>query len=527
MELINKIKKNTICNPDKYYFLLFFIILSILCYLRYSSIHSGVFDLGVYTSTLFKLSSIGYYESIFIGHVSPYLIFYSLVYLFFSVTGVLTLQSAVIAYTAYFVKKHFGVLTFVVYILYFALWFNALFDFHPDHLSILFLFLFFKSTQNGKIGKASMYAIALALVKEVFALQTIMCGFYLLFYNWRSKNTLIKYLYSIGIITFGLGYFYLTTHYIIPLYSSGNDFVSIYSEAFSYLGSNISEVFKYLFTHPVEILVEITTNQGKLIYLIALFGALGFIPLLKPGPLIVAIPILAISLLSKHEGYYGLGHHYTAGLIAPMIFAFAGGLPRAKIIWHKIGFSTKWFIPLLVTGLVAIHITLAPSPIGRLFWSDKVWAYSYQAYISTDRDDMVKQAITNYIPSDLDVLVSIQNTVNWSPLVQRRHLLLFPSGITEPVFPLEMTERNKFTFFGDSLLLPELEWKPVMADFVVLDMKRPWFLVDKGCDWLYGKCTNDKIANEYLGWVERTKTIMQVVFERDGFIILKRNNSGE
>ena len=64
-----------------------------------------------------------------------------------------------------------------------------------------------------------------------------------------------------------------------------------------------------------------------------------------------------------------------------------------------------------------------------------------------------------------------------------------------------------------------------MADYVVLDIKRPWFLLDKGCDWLYGKCTDNKLAKEYLEWVEKTRKIMQVVFERDGFIILQRNNN--
>ena len=249
----------------------------------------------------------------------------------------------------------------------------------------------------------------------------------------------------------------------------------------------------------------------------ALFGALGFIPLLKPGPLIVALPILAISLLSQHEGYYGLGHHYTAGLIAPMIFAFIGGLPQAKIIWQRVGFTTKWFFPVLITFLVVTHVALAPSPIGRLFWSDKIWSYSYKAYIPTDRDLMIKQAIVDHIPSDPDVTISIQNTVNWAPLVQRRHFLLFPEGVVGKV---------KVPIFTKAQWSQQIEWKMVEADYVVLDENRPWFLIDQSCKWLYGRCTDESMAAKYLEQVEKSRKIMDVAFEEDGFLILKRTDSG-
>jgi hypothetical protein len=263
----------------------------------------------------------------------------------------------------------------------------------------------------------------------------------------------------------------------------------------------------------------VLSNADKIAYVLALFGALGFISLLSPTPLIVAFPILAISLLSEIEGYYGLGNHYTVGLIAPIIFSFIGGLPRAKIIWHKIGFFWKrlpesWFAPVLVSGLVCTHIVLSPSPISRLFWSDKIWSYNYKAYIYTERDAMIKQAISDFIPADLDAVISIQNTINLAPLVQRQHFLLFPQGIDK---------EKKSPLFSDSYQPTEVIWKAVTADYIVLDLKRPWFLLDKGCGWQYGKCTNKKVAKEYLEWVVKSRSLMNVVFERDDFLILSRN----
>jgi uncharacterized membrane protein len=480
-------------------------------------------DLGVYSSTLYSISSLGYFWKFLFGHSSPYLVIYSEIYSVFSIEGILFFQSLIIALSGYVIKKYLGLLPFVAYLLFFPVWFNALFDFHPDHLSILLLLCFFIFIQLNNFKYATIFAIALAFVKEPFALQTVACGVYLLF----SKNELIskscdryftnssnRLLYGFGLIGFGFGYFYIATTFLIPYFLGIEESSVSQYLYFNGLGSSISEVIWYIFNNLEGVVSKLITSPDKIIYVVALFGSLGFIPLLNPKPLIVALPILAISLLSEHQNYYGLGHHYTAGLIAPMIFAFAGGLSRAKIIWQKIGFSTKWFVPMLVTGLVVAHIALAPSPIGRLFWSDKVWAYSYQAYIPTDRDAMIKQAITNFVPTDPKIVVSIQNTVNWLPLIQRRHFLLFPQGVSEGESApfIESGFQHKYT-----------EWKPIMADYVVIDMKRPWFLVDKGCDWAYGKCTNNIIANEYLEMVEKARNIMQVIFERDGFLILKKS----
>jgi uncharacterized membrane protein len=250
-----------------------------------------------------------------------------------------------------------------------------------------------------------------------------------------------------------------------------------------------------------------------LIYLLVLFGALGFIPLLRPGPLLVAIPIVAISLLSRLPNYYGIGHHYTAGLLAPMIFAFIGGLPRARKISEKMRLPSKWFVPMLITGLLAVHIALAPSPIGRLFWSSKIWSYHFEAYLPTARSAMIKNAIRENIPLG-SAAIAVQNTLNWAPLAERYDYFVFPEGVTNHVIrPTELS--------GTSWPLV-VEWRPILADYVLLDSKRPWFLFDQGCEWVYGKCSNQAAATEYLEWVTRVRQLMEVIFEEDGFVILHR-----
>ena len=62
-----------------------------------------------------------------------------------------------------------------------------------------------------------------------------------------------------------------------------------------------------------------------------------------------------------------------------------------------------------------------------------------------------------------------------------------------------------------------------LADYIILDLKRPWFIADRGCHWLRGRCLNDlAFEKEFLGLVESSNKYFKIVFESDGFMILKR-----
>jgi uncharacterized membrane protein len=480
-----------------------------------ASLHYSVMDLGLATHTFFGINDLEEYSRVLFGHIQPYLLLYAIIWgLFKSTYLIVLLQLFFLLLPIYYIFKKYNNISALAYLLYFPLWFNALFDFHIDHLSIPILFGFFLAVENKKYLWAAVFSIALGFVKEIFILQTIMCGLYIIVHGYKSFNSNRKIIY-IGLLTIVIGvyYFIVTFNYISFDQTEYKNF-GLSSEAFSWLGNSISEVLWYLINNVVEIIIDILNTPRKVIYLIALFGALGFVPLLSPGPLIVALPILAVSLLSSYQGYYGLGHHYTAGLIAPMIIAFAGGLPRAITIWKRAGFSAKWFTPILMIGLLFAHIALSPSPISRLFWSDKVWSYNYRAYIPTERDRIIKKAISDYIPAGSDIVVSIQNTLNLDSLMKRRQILLFPDGVSnEKLSP----------FFSKGFQSVDIEWRRVKADYVILDIKRPWFINDQGCKWLYSECTDKKMAAEYLEWISKSRKLMNVIFEKDGFLILSRD----
>jgi hypothetical protein len=137
---------------------------------------------------------------------------------------------------------------------------------------------------------------------------------------------------------------------------------------------------------------------------------------------------------------------------------------------------------------------------------------------------MMKQAMLQYIPSDPDVSVTNQNTVNWYHLADRKVNLPFPVGVDVPHRVMDWSNRDLpglWQFVRTGVMPPTITHARY-ADYVVLDLKRPWFIIDKGCDWLYGACRNDEMAAKFLRMVVNTRERYSTVFERDGFMILKR-----
>ena len=272
---------------------------------------------------------------------------------------------------------------------------------------------------------------------------------------------------------------------------------------------------------------EIFTDIERLKYLLYLFGALGFIPLLRPSILLITIPILAVSLLSSDPKHYGFTHHYSAGLLMPIIIAFADGLPKAKELWEHAKLKKKWFQPILYTGLLVCHILLSPSPIGRKFYDLRTWNYHYSIYIPSNRNQMIKTALKTHVSPDLDKVVSVQNSINFGYLMERKVFRLFPHGAVEK----SKYFKQKLTWSGFITYLSKGERQQVkiednFSDYVVLDLKRPWFNVDQACNWNAGKCEDGLgFENTFLELFKKTKERFDIIFEQDGFFILKKLKS--
>ncbi len=600
------------------------LILCLLSIQKYTNLHSSFWDLGVLYSEIWKISNnylpITY---IFHDHSHIFFLYYSfLLHFWESPVLILFCQNLIIIIVIFLIVRLFSLNNFqklLIYFLFFLyppIWYNCLFDFHFEHLFVLFCAIFFslvfgrwsvdkKDYQLQTAVKRADYRLQIAiffvsflccLVKEVFALSAAMMGVYIII---RKK----WWITGLLIVMCSLSYFFLVELYLIPLFSEGKDAASLFQGSFSHLGGNIKEIIVNLLIHPWLIVTEGFSEWRKIFYVIVIFGPFLFIPLLAPLELLPGLPQLFISLLSHNPNHYAIGHQYTAGLIVPVFIAFLKGMPRAGSLWSVVSgrWSKFWqysaftiqsskkatdhrLLPtdyklLVVVFYVSLvfHILLSPSPISRLFWTNKAWNYGYEAYIPTERDCMIKEAIKKYIPSDPEVAVSTQNTLNWGYLAHRRYYFAFPIGAVEPYWetgdrrqesrvksqePRAKGQKSKDERQASDLHPQASYSKPIYAQYILIDLKRPWFVGDRGCNWQIGKplklteaeikrlglsedpgplkwagCANEvevswlspsgrvykgTLKEVFLRLVAKAIKDYKILYEKDGFLIFKR-----
>ncbi len=487
-------------NKAPYYLIIIaiFVIASFMSVTRYESLHSTVMDFAVYTDQFYNVNHLNNWKSVFSTHIQPFVLLYAWVYSLFpelyAHIPILLIQNLLLILPSVWILKEFGRAGALSYLLFFPLWFNFLFDFHIDHIAVPLLYWFFIFHNRGQFFKSSLCALGLILVKDIFLFQALSCGLYLIFFS-NIKYRLKGALYGLIIIIVGLFLLYLYKELPIAVLNINYNFEFIERLQDRFDNKGVIDFFNTL-------LSELST-EGKAKYILLLFFALGFVPLLAPKYLLVAAPILASSLLSDSVEHYNIASHYTIGLIVPMMLSFINGLSIAKKILIKINFSSRMFFIYLYSFLLLLHVAISPSPISRLFWSSKIWNYNYMAYVNTSRDLMIKKTLNDVFSRKKNIYISIQNSLNWSPLLNGNKILLFPLGVTPD-------DNGKYIKKG------------VSADYVVVDTKRPWYVLDKGCDWVFNKCTNNDKAMEYLSWIDKSRRTMNVLFEKDGFIILKK-----
>ncbi len=483
-----------------------FAVFAMMAGAKYLTLHTTFLDLGLYLNRIFLVAE-GQWQVALSGHAQPVLWLLALLHKVVTPDRVplalLALQALLIALPLRWLWKEWGPLVAVAYALYFPIWYNNLFDFHPDHLVIPLLFAFFLLERKEKYTAACFAAVLLCGIKEPYALQTAACGLYLMLVRrqWKAGFCLM------GV---GLGYFIIALQFILPMYTLENR-LGPNTQAFSWLGKDMLGVAETIFTNPSIWMDEIVNHSGKETYLLVVFGCLGFLSLLSPAPLIVALPIIFLALLSRNPNHFGLFFHYTSGLVAPMIVSFAGGITVAKKIGSWVDLKEQAFYILVIAGLLLGHARYAPSFLSWRFYQENDWSYHLSAYVPSQRDAAVRQALEEYIPKNGSV--SVQNNINTAYLSQRSHIFVFPKGVDSPVDVRGTVSSSQ----------PGFIW----ADFVVLDLTRPLYWGDKTCKWRLGACEDGEVSAKFLNLLEETLKNYEILYDRDRFLILRRTRYQE
>jgi uncharacterized membrane protein len=394
--------------------------------LRFRSFNTGRFDLGNMTQAVWATAHghplavtnlDGEQVSRLGSHVDPILVLFApLWWIWPSPTMLVSAQAVAIALGAlpvfWLARKHLGseraALGFALaYLLYPAVQWLTLNEFHPVALACPLLLFAFWYLDEDRLVAFAVFAGLAALTKEEIPL--VIAGMGVWYALSRRRFAAGGAIAAVGVVLAGVWVEVVMRHF-----NSGSS--SRFYERYGRLGDSPGEILATIFIHPGRV-ADAAFDHAGFHYLLDLLLPLALFFVAVPLALVAALPELALNLLSATPTQSSIHHHYTAGLIPPLVVASVLGSARLA------GQRGERAV-LLAAAAVAVAL-VANYRLGAIpLWRDMPGGQSYQAYAShvSAHDRVVGQAL-KLIP-DGDV-VSATNSLG-SHLSARRRFLSFP-----------------------------------------------------------------------------------------------------
>jgi len=214
-----------------------------------------------------------------------------------------------------------GVAIALLYLLYPAQQ-NALnFDFHAvTFTSALLLFtLYFMYTRRTAL--LFLFALLSMACKEEIPLLVACFGLWSMLFQHRWRSGFILVILALSWISLSL--------YIFHLYSpTGN---ALLLSRYTYLGNNPLQMVSTILRHPLSLFNKHIWEPKHLAYLTTLLVPSGYLPVLAPWVLILALPTVLLNLFSTDPGMYSGLFQYNAEIVPVLIFATIEAL--VLILW--------------------------------------------------------------------------------------------------------------------------------------------------------------------------------------------------
>jgi len=313
------------------------VVFSALSVVRYNAFQGYTFDLGITTQVVWNTAYGRWFETSlgraanveligsYLGnHVRPFLLLLAPLYrLWPDPRLLLILQSAALGVAAvplyWIARQQAGTSTAALivaccYLAYPALGFLNLFDIHPIAFSVPFIFLAYWARLEERTA-LFWIAVLLALsTKEEMVVPIGAWGFVSLLQ--RGKRRI-----GLGLLALAVAWAVLCFGLIIPYFNEGQPY------RFLALWSHLPGLSSVDTKGGTAQSVVVTRDIGSVLpFLLHLVSPLGFLPLLGPFVLVVALPSLIYLLLARRPEFHSIGYQYPAVLIPWLFLATVEGL---------------------------------------------------------------------------------------------------------------------------------------------------------------------------------------------------------
>jgi len=347
------------------------------------------------------------------------------------------------------------------------------FDYHEVAFVPVLTAVALERLQAGRLRTALIALGALLFIKEDMGLLVAGIGLYLAVARPRTLRR--QWLVGLALIVAGVAAAVISNDVLIPAFGGRANFYWAYQD----LGPGVPQAAEHLITHPVSSLRLLVTPRVKLYTMLWLFGAFCFLPLRSPLAL-ATVPLLLERMLADiFPAWWGTAYQYNAFLVAVLVCAAVDGAARLDrgLARRRTAASRArpWPVALgCAAAMCAVGLILVP----RFAFGPALHPTFYQ------RDAKMKAAAAAdaVVPSG----VTVAAADNLGPQLSAR----------------------------DTVLLWDGERPPMLSvPWVVATVRGPQFTF-RGV-----KAQKQRVAVlEHDGY--------QVVFDRDGYVVLHRAVSG-
>jgi uncharacterized membrane protein len=451
---------------------------SALAVLRHEAFNSGRFDLGNMVQVVWstahgdplrmtdtggdQISRLGAHTDVLLAAFAPLWLLWP------DPSLLLVVQASVVALGALPVfllaQKHLGspraALGFALaYLLYPPVQWLVLDDFHAVALACPLLLFAFWYLDEDRLGAFAAFAVVAALTKEEIGFVVAGLGLWYAIARGRPRA-------GLTIAAAGTAASLLAVLVVLPAFGEGeSDFYRRYGE----VGGSPGGIVETALTDPLHLL-QVAFDGDGLGYLLRLVAPLALV-LLAPATLLVALPELAINLLSSTATQTSIHFHYTAAITPALV---AGSVFGAARIARRRPQAAVPLAALTIALCLVAGWRLGPIPL----WSHVPGGEDLVASVwRVDDHDRVTERALRLVPPD--AVVSASNSLG-AHLSDRRRILSFPYRTD--------------------------------ADWVVVDERRPSY-ADRAVAPVESKAA--------VAWLERDPS-WRLVFDRDGVLVFRR-----
>jgi uncharacterized membrane protein len=233
----------------------------------------------------------------------------------------------------------------IAYLLYPVVALATMKDFYPEILVVPALLAMVWCARKRRPVWFLFWVLLALSTKEVMFLTIAATGFWLATLQRRPG-------YGILAMALAIPWYFIATRIVIPHYTANSPHSNMY-RFLDYMGSNQNEILQTLVVHPLVPLAHLLSLKTAFYFLIMIAPVIWGLSWRHLGPLIGAIPCLAINLLSNVDAFRSPFEHYSWPVV-PFIFLAVISALAAGAGWFKSSWAIiAWTMVLVVIGVAA------------------------------------------------------------------------------------------------------------------------------------------------------------------------------